>query len=119
MLSKERNDRFQEIRMSRNQVVAEVLPVIVVPPVDEDSANSKEALKLLETAQTLHPLRHGKTRSDLIPGSVASPVSPVWLPDETDGEASFPVYKTGNPSELNQPFLLVSCTGHIVTVPPP
>ena len=40
---------------------------------------------------------------------------PSWLPDEPDGEASFPVYKTNNPTEIDQSFLLIVCTGRIVT----
>jgi hypothetical protein len=53
-----------------------------------------------------------------IAGFVASAARPVWLPNEPDGEASLSVYKTYNPAELNQPFLLVFCTHDIVTVPP-
>jgi hypothetical protein len=51
-------------------------------------------------------------------GLVASATRSVWLTNEPDGEASLSVYKTYNPAELNQPFLLVFCTHGVVTVPP-
>ena len=54
----------------------------------------------------------------LIAGFVAFPARTAWLPDETDGEAALSVYKANDPASLNQSFLLISCTRHIVTVPP-
>ena len=51
----------------------------------------------------------------IIASLVAFPAYPIWLSDKTDGEASFSVYKTNNPAELHQPFLLITCTGQIVT----
>lgn len=38
--------------------------------------------------------------------------------ERTAGEATFPIYKTNNPAKPDQSFLLISCTRHIVTVPP-
>ena len=52
----------------------------------------------------------------LIAGLVASSARPVRLPDEADREASFSVYKTNNPAELDQPFLLIVRTRHVVTM---
>src|SRR6266545_5559291 len=55
--------------------------------------------------------------SDLVSGRVASSPWPAWLPDEADREASFSVYKTDHPAtELDQPFLLVFRTRHVVTM---
>src|SRR5271165_1261587 len=65
----------------------------------------------------LGALRDGELVSHLIAGSVAFPPCPRWLPDKADGEAALSVYETNNPTELNQPFLLVFCTHGIVTVP--
>src|SRR5215467_13946944 len=54
---------------------------------------------------------------DLVSGRVASSPLSAWLPNEADREASFSVYKTDHPAtELDQPFLLVFRTRHIVTV---
>jgi hypothetical protein len=50
-------------------------------------------------------------------GLVALPIRPVWLPDEPDREASFSVYKTDDPTTLlDQPFLLIVRTRHVVTM---
>src|SRR6266536_3802683 len=50
-------------------------------------------------------------------GSVADSARPAWLPDETDREAPFSVYETDHPTtELDQPFLLVFRTRHVVTM---
>jgi hypothetical protein len=56
--------------------------------------------------------------SHLIAGHVARATRPRWLSDESNGEAALSVYKTDNPAELDQSFLLISCTRHIVTVSP-
>jgi len=54
----------------------------------------------------------------LVAGLVAFSAWPVGLPDEADGEASFSVYKTNNPAELNQSFLLITCTHVFLPVYP-
>ena len=54
--------------------------------------------------------------SHLVAGPVADPPSPVWLLDEADGKAPFPIYKTNDPAEkLVQPFLLIARTVQIIT----
>ncbi len=63
----------------------------------------------------MRPLRYGKLVGHLVAGLVAFAALPAGLPDEADGEASFPVYKTNNPAKLNQPFLLIVRTQHVVT----
>src|SRR4051812_25068893 len=51
-----------------------------------------------------------------VAGPVAASAHAPVLADESDGEASFSVYKTNNPSTLlDQPFLLIFRTGRIVT----
>ena len=55
--------------------------------------------------------------SHLIAGSVALPTPPARLPNEADGEASFSVYKTDHPAaKLDQSFLLIVRTRHVVTI---
>jgi hypothetical protein len=91
--------------------------MIVVSPVDEDAADPKEALEPLEAADALHALRHDESVRNLVASSVAAPIRPVWLTDESDGEAPFSVYKTDDPTtELDQSFLLIFRTRHVVTV---
>ncbi len=53
----------------------------------------------------------------LVASSVAFTVYPIWLPDKADGEAPFSVYKTNNPAtQLDQSFLLIVRTRHVVTM---
>ena len=52
----------------------------------------------------------------LIAGCVAASGGAIWLPHHTDREASFSVYKTNNPADRDQSFLLIVRSPHIVTV---
>jgi hypothetical protein len=90
--------------------------MIVVTSVDKDPADPEEQFQFFEAAEALHSLRHGKPMSDLVSGLVALPASPVWLPDEADGEASLSVYKTDHPAKSDQSFLLIFRTRHVVTM---
>ena len=117
MPCEERDDRLNELRPTGHDVLAQVCLVVVVAPVDVDPPYSEEALELLEAAHALHPLRHGKPRGHLDAGLVADSVYTAWLPNETDREASFSVYETDHPTtELDQSFLLVFRTRHVVTM---
>jgi hypothetical protein len=52
-------------------------------------------------------LHHDEVVIDLIAGSVAFSVPSIRLPDEADGEASFSVYETSDPSGVDRSFLLI------------
>jgi hypothetical protein len=112
-----RNDRLQKILTSTNDVAIEMLSVIVYPSVYEHLSDSKELTKLVKTLDATCALRHRELVSDLVSGLVAAPVRSVVLPNETNGEASFSVYKTSHPAtELDQSFLLIFRTRHVVTM---
>ena len=71
----------------------------------------------METLDAACALRHYEFVSHLVSGLVASPARSVILPNETDREATFSVYKTAYPTtELDQPFLLIVRTRHVVTM---
>jgi hypothetical protein len=114
----ERNDRLDQVRPASYSVAIQVLPVVVVPLVSKHASHSEEPYELMKTRDALCALRHRKLVGHLIAGFVASAPRSMWLPNETYGEATLSVYKTNNPAELDQSFLLISCTRHIVTVPP-
>ena len=117
MLPEERNDPFEQILATTNAVAVQVFPVVVVPPVHIHLARSKELPQLVETRDATRTLRHDKVVGDLVSGDVAASARPAWLPDEPDREASFSVYETDHPTtELDQPFLLVFRTRHVVTM---
>ncbi len=114
----ERNYRPHEVFPAIHDELAQVLTMVVLALVNVDAANAEEASELLQCRPAADALRHDKPMRDLVPSFVASAVPPTLLPDEPDGEATLSVYKAGNPAELNQSFLLISCTQHIVTVSP-
>jgi hypothetical protein len=117
MIAEERYDRLQQLRPPCHNVLAQVLLVVVVPLIDEDPPDLEEPLQVLEAAETSRSLRHGKPVAHLIPGSVASSPRAVWLPHKANREASFSVYKTDHPAtELDQSFLLIFRTRHVVTM---
>lgn len=72
----------------------------------------------MKTGHALSALCHGELVSHLKAGLVAFSARPTWLSNEADGEAALSVYKTNNPAKPDQSFLLISCTRHILTVPP-
>jgi hypothetical protein len=115
MVAEERDYASHEFVPPSDDELVEILLVVVVPPVQVDPARSKELLKLSETGRASRALRDDEPMEDLIAGSVAPPVMPVGLSDETDGEASLSVYKTNHPASTDQSFLLVVRTAWIVT----
>jgi hypothetical protein len=115
ILPEEWNDDFQQILPPSDDETIQVFFVVVVPGVDQDLTQSKELTQFVETGNAFRTLCDRKFVRDLVASLVAFSVCPAGLPDETDGEASFPVYKTNNPAKLNQPFLLIVRTHHVVT----
>ena len=117
MLPKERNDPFEQILSTTNDVAMKVLPVVVMPPVDVHLPHSKELPEVVEAHDARGALRHHEVVGDLVSGCVAGSARSAWLPNETDREASFSVYETDHPAtELDQSFLLIFRTRHVVTV---
>jgi hypothetical protein len=116
-LVKERYDRLHQIVATIDDVLAQVLCVVVVPLVDEDSPDTEELFQFLEHRDAPYTLRHHEPMCHLIAGSVASSPRTASLPYEANREASFSVYKTDHPTtELDQPFLLIFRTRHVVTL---
>jgi hypothetical protein len=117
MTPEERDDRLQEIRAATNDVAVHLFPVVVTPPVRNDVANVEVLTNTLEARDARGALRDRELVRDLETGPVAFSPHAVRLPHEADGEASFSVYKTDHPAtELDQPFLLVFRTRHVVTI---
>jgi hypothetical protein len=75
-----------------------------------------ERVWLRESVCASRVLRDRQPRGHEDSGSVASSSRPAWWPDETAREASFSVYETDHrATTLDQPFLLVFRTHHVVT----
>ena len=117
VLAEERDHRLHQVRPPTNDVSVQVLTVIVVPRVAENLTHTEELTKLVKAGHALLALRYCELVSNLETSLVAASARPALLPNETDREASFPVYKTDHPAtELDQPFLLIFRTRHVVTV---
>lgn len=117
MCRKEGDDRIDQILSSTHHVAIQVLLVVVISLVRDNSTHTEEVHKLIETRDALCALRHSKLMGHLIAGFVAFSTRSVMLPNKADGEATLSVYKTNNPTSLKQPFLLIFCTHHIITIP--
>ena len=114
----ERNNRSHKILPAIDNELAQVLAVIVLTFIDVHTTHAEEPFELLKRRSTAHALGHNKSMRDLVPGLVAFAVRPTWLPNEPNGEAPLSVYEASNPAKPNQSFLLITCTQHIITVPP-
>ena len=82
--TEERDHRLHQIVASVDDVLAQVLAVVVVPPVQNQAAHPEELLELLEAAHAADSLRHRKPVRDLVAGRVALPVVPSRLSNEAD-----------------------------------
>ena len=60
-IAEERDEHFDQIAPPVDDVLSQVLPMIVMPPIDEDAADPEEALQLLEAGDALHALRHDES----------------------------------------------------------
>lgn len=117
MLSEERDNRLQQGGTLPNHVSLQVLAVVVVPLVGEHLPDSEELTKVMETVDAGGTLCHREFMSHLETGCVAFSTRTAWLPYEADREASFSVYETDHPAtELDQSFLLIVRTRHVVTM---
>ena len=80
----ERNDRLQQIRPASYDVAVQVLPVVVIPIVDDHLTHSKELTQFVQAREASFALRHHELVSHLVSGSVAAPIRSTLLPNESD-----------------------------------
>jgi hypothetical protein len=112
---KERNDGLHQLFPSSNTVPIQMFFVVVVSLVDIDVANTKELHEQVETFDAGRALSHRKLMCHLEAGSVASPIVSMRLTNEVDWKATLSVYVTGDPTDFNQPFLLIVRSWRIFT----
>jgi len=92
-----------------------MLLMIIVPSVDADGANVKEALQIMQGIDAFGTLHNHETVGHLKSGFVAFSARSIRLMNEADGEASLSVYEADYPASPDQPFLLIFRTVQIVT----
>jgi hypothetical protein len=84
MLAKERNDPFHQCRSTGNDVLAQVLLVVVMTPIDDQASTPEKLLESLECRDARRALRYDKPWSGLYSGLVACATRAAWLPHESD-----------------------------------
>ena len=84
MLLEERDHRLQQVRAASYDVAVQVLPVVVIPVVDDHLTHSKELTKLMQAREASFALRDYELVSHLVSGLVAASVRPTRLPNEAD-----------------------------------
>ena len=81
--------------------------MIVVARIHIHATDAEELLKHVEHVDASRALCDHEIMRDLKAGSVAFSVHSIRLTGETDGEATFSVYETSNPSGSDESFLLI------------
>jgi hypothetical protein len=112
---KERNDGLYQFFPSSNAVPIHMFFVVVVSLVDIDIANTKELHEHMETIDAWRALSDRKLMCHLEAGFVPSSIMSMGLTNEVDWKATFSVYVTGDPTDLDQPFLLIFRSWRIFT----
>ena len=115
ILFEERDDRLNQITPFSHTVPMHVFLVVVVSPIEINRANPKKPHEHVETADAPRALRHRKLMCHLETGRVPLSIVSIGLTDKVDRKATFSIYKTCNPTYLDQPFLLIFRIRRIVT----
>lgn len=100
MLPKERHDRLQQIASFADAKPVNVLPVVVVTPVNVHRADAEEICKQVEAIDALRALSHCKLVRNLKPGSISPATHSIGLSNEIDRETTLAVNKAGNPANV-------------------
>ena len=104
-----RNDAVHQVGKRSDVETPEILPMVVVPAVDADTAASEEVLQLVQDMHAPLPLHHRELGLDL-PSQATRAV-----PEDRNTEAPLAVDKADDPLLGTWPFLLIARTGRIVT----
>jgi hypothetical protein len=107
ILIKERNDGLHQLFPRSNTVPIHVFFVVVVSLVDIDITNIKELHEQVETVDARRALSHRKLMCHLEAGFVPSSIMSMRLTNKVDRKATFSVDVTGDPTDFDQPFLLI------------
>jgi hypothetical protein len=108
----ERNDVTHQITESSDFVPIQMLPVVVMSPIDEDVTASEELLHIMQNMHTPRSLYDYEDRLYLPAESVRG------IAIERHAEAAFTVNETDDPLLESWPFLLIVRTRHVFTAFP-
>lgn len=109
IFAEERHYLFAQIIHRPNAVAMKILTMVINPAVDKDVAALKEVLEGLQRRETSLPLCDDELRQNL--PACARPRIAI----DADRKASFAIHEPYDPSDSFESFLLIVCTGQIVT----
>jgi len=104
-----RNDAVHQVGKRSDVETPEILPMVVVPAVQADTAASKEVLQLVQDMHAPLSLYHRELGLDL-PSQATRAVA-----EDRNTEAPLAVDEADDPLLGTWPFLLIARTGRIVT----
>src|SRR5215210_291245 len=109
-LLEERENPLFEVCSAANAPSQDILTMVITAGVPVDRAAAEERLKQLERGNTPLALRDDEFRPDL-PAKLHH-----GTPVDVHGEASFAIDEPSDPAIQPEPFLLIICTRHVVTI---
>ena len=104
-----RNDPVHQVGKRSDVETPEILPMVVVPAVETDTAASEEVLQLVQDMHTPLSLDHRELGLDLPPQATRA------VPEDRNAEAPLAVDEADDPLLGTWPFLLIVRAGRIVT----
>jgi hypothetical protein len=104
---KEGNDRFQKIASLAYNVLVEIVFMVVVSAVAMQTTHAEVSLHHLQTLNAFCALSYNKLMRYLEAGFVTSSIMPMRLSNNVDRKTTLAIDKTSNPTNLDQPFLLI------------
>ena len=110
VLLEERNDDVVEVIEPRDAVPEEILPVVVMPAIDDHRAATEVLHQVLEHVATRCALHYGERRLDL-PAELHRVVSL-----DGNAETAFSIDEPHNPFRGEESFLLIVRTARVVTI---
>ena len=111
----ERNHDLDQIVATLDQELVQIFSVIVVPAVLVEPANSEEITESLKRFDTASALDDSEPVNHLPAQTIALTIATAGLAHQADGEAALSINEAENPANRDQSFLLIACTGRIVT----
>jgi hypothetical protein len=107
VLLEERNNRPKKITPFRNNELIQMFFVVVESAIAVDATYTEELLHHVETLDAFGALRYHKLMRHLEASLIAPTICSRRLLHDVDRKASLTVNETGNPTNLDQPFLLI------------
>ena len=104
-----RNDAAHQVGKRSDVETPEILPMVVVPTIDADTAASKEVLQLVQDVHAPLSLHHRELGLGLPPQATRA------VAEDRNTEAPLAVDEADDPLLGTWPFLLIARTGRIVT----